>query len=120
MDATWALWEITRQTNATAAILNGVLRQSPDERRQHWAAVYLLRMGHSDPLLIPTFIASLNSRQRDLRVSACACLRQIGPPAADAVPALLQTLQDLDPEVRQSARQALRRIKPRPAVENPP
>jgi HEAT repeat protein len=120
MDAAWALWEITRQTNATAAILNGILRQSPDVSRRHWAAVYLLRMGHADPLLIPTFIGSLTSGQRDLRVSAGACLRQIGPPAADAVPALFQAVQSTDLEVSQSARQALRRIKPRPAAADSP
>jgi HEAT repeat protein len=81
-------------------------------RDRHWAAVYLLEMGQTNPLLMSTFINSLTNSQPGLRMSACSCLGQIGPRAADAIPALRNALQDPDPEVRRRAKLALQRIEP--------
>jgi HEAT repeat protein len=119
MGAAWALWNITGQTNTAVPILEGILGESQDAHGRHWAACYLLEMGQSDPLLIPTFISSLTNRQTGVRMSACACLGQIGHPASAAVPALLTALQDADGEVRRRAKIALTTIDPEHTTSDP-
>jgi HEAT repeat protein len=113
VDAGRALWKITGQTNDTAeSELKRVLSQSQDASERHWAAVHLLEMGQANQLLTKIFINSLTNSQPGLKMSACSCLGQIGPPAAAAVPALRIALQDPDPEVRRRAKLALSRIEP--------
>jgi HEAT repeat protein len=120
MEAAVALWKITGQTNTAVPILQSILVRQADARHRHWAACYLWEMRQADPLLIPTFIDSLTNRQAGIRMSACSCLGQIGPPATAAIPALRQALQDVDSEVRRRAKSALTRIDPQhPAADSP-
>ncbi|MBL8850459.1 MAG: HEAT repeat domain-containing protein [Planctomycetaceae bacterium] len=52
-------------------------------------------------------IAELQGTDRESRIAAADALRELGEPAATAVPALTSVLGDLHPGVRQSAARAL-------------
>ena len=56
---------------------------------------------------------------RDVRRSAADALGKIGPPAAEAVPALAAALHDPDEDVRRSAADALGKIGPAAAEAVP-
>jgi HEAT repeat protein len=119
------LWKITGQTNKAVPVLEGVLDdlgRKHDATNSHWVACYLLEMGESDSSLVPIFINSLTNihLRTGERMSACSCLGRIGPPAAAAIPALREALQDPDAEVRRRANAALSRIDPKRAVTHSP
>jgi HEAT repeat protein len=67
---------------------------------------------------VPVLVYLLGSRHEPVRTSAAGILTKLGPPAADAVPALLTRFNDdPDPTVRAISAQALGAIKPTdPAV----
>jgi hypothetical protein len=119
-DAAWTLWKITGQTNTTVPVLEELLSQQHDEDRRHQAAYDLLVMGDSAPTLVTTLINSLTNRQAGDRATVCSFLRDIGPPAAAAIPALRKALQDPEPEVRRRAEVALSRIDPEHAATPAP
>jgi hypothetical protein len=120
INAAVALWRITGQTNQAVPVLEGLLAQSQEWHSPHWAAIYLLQMGKSDPQWITALINSLTNGLRVERFGACALLSQIGPPAAAAIPALRRALQDPDAIVRKHAKWALIRIDPKHATADSP
>lgn len=63
-------------------------------------------------LALPQLIAALNDKSDVIRREAIAALRQIGPRAASAVPALLQCLKDPNPAVSIDSLWALTAIAP--------
>jgi HEAT repeat protein len=107
-----ALYHINGQTNEAAPVLKGVLAQSKDERELYNAAINLVMMKDPDPVATTTLIGLLtNTPPSWLRGPACQWLGNIGHSATSAVPALRQLLQDPDPNLRQTARDALARIQ---------
>jgi HEAT repeat protein len=119
-EAAWALWKITRQTNAAVPVLESVLSQNQDAGRRHLAAYHLLVMGDSAPFLVTTLINSLTNSQAGDRATVCSFLGQMGPPAAAAIPALRKALQDPEAEVRRRAEVALTKIDPAHAATHAP
>ncbi len=119
-DAAWALWQITRQTNTAALVLEGAVSQDPIAVHRHLAAYHLLVMGDSSRQFITALVDSLTNSQAGDRATVCTFLGQIIPPAVTAVPALRKTLQDPEPEVRRCAEVALSRIDPEHAATNSP
>jgi HEAT repeat protein len=109
-DAAWTLWKITSQTNTAVPVLESVLSQAAG--REDRTTYHLLLMGDASPLFVATLIGALTSRQAGDRAIVCSFLRDIGPPAAAAIPALRKALLDPEPEVRRCAEVALSRIDP--------
>ncbi len=68
--------------------------------------------------IVPACIRSLNE-QGKLRFYALRVLTRLGPKAADAVPALIKTLNDPDPKLRREAEFALGAIGPQAAAAVP-
>ena len=66
---------------------------------------------------VPSLIRLLRDTDPDIRSGAAFCLCQIGPAAQEAVPALLQSLDD--PEAQSNAFAALRSIGAKPDVVVP-
>ncbi|MBI4663872.1 MAG: HEAT repeat domain-containing protein [Verrucomicrobia bacterium] len=66
---------------------------------------------NGQPLLL------LGSRQMRLFAAAARALGKIGPAAKAVVPALLEGLSEDDPETRQAAEQAVKRIDPKTSVD---
>jgi HEAT repeat protein len=121
MDAAQALWKITGQTNIAVPVLEGILSQENDAHCLEWVTGFLLEMGKADPSLICILTNSLTGGRIEERMTACACLRHIGPPAAAAaIPALRKAMQDPNPELRQRAKWALTGIVPEQAAANSP
>lgn len=65
-----------------------------------------------DVVYVPTLIEKLQSGTPTERAFAAGTLGNIGPTAAEAVPALKQALDDSDPHVRNAVAQALEQIGP--------
>ncbi len=101
-------------------MLESTLTQNQDETSRDRVAYHLLLMGDSAPLLVNTLISSLTNTEAGVRANVCSLLRDIGPPAAAAIPALRETLQDSVPEVRRRAEVALSRIDPEHVATNSP
>jgi HEAT repeat protein len=62
---------------------------------------------------VPALIGALGDVDTGVRRNAVEALAQIGPEAAEAVPALTVALQDPDQEVIKAAKDALQRIQNR-------
>ena len=77
------------------------------------AGVTLAQIG---PASIPELVTLLKHQDRYVRMTAASALREIGPRAKDAVPALNDALNDQDESVRRSVRVALDRIDGRRQV----
>lgn len=67
-------------------------------------------------LALPKLIAALADKSAVIRREAAAALRQIGPPAASAAPALIQGLKDPNPAVCVSCLWALTAVAPEDAA----
>jgi HEAT repeat protein len=95
------------------AVANGNVRD------RHGAAVCLQEIGPNNPELMPIFITSLSSPAVGVRQTAANCLVTYGAQASNAVPALLEMLEDptSNAEVQKAARRALIAIQPT-ALEN--
>jgi hypothetical protein len=119
-DAAWALWQITKQTNAAVPVLEDALGLNQDAGQRHSAAYHLLVMRDSGPAFVTALIDSLTNSQPGDRATVCTFLGQIGPPAAAAIPALRKVLQDPEPEVRRRAEVALNKIEPARAAARSP
>jgi HEAT repeat protein len=119
-DAAWALWNITGQTNTAVPVIESALSRSLSASRRHQMAYHLLMMGDSAPFFVATLVNSLTNNEAGDRVTVCSFLREIGPPASSAIPALRKALQDPEPEVRRRAEVALSRIDPEHAATNSP
>ncbi len=119
-DAAWALWQITKQTNAAVPVLEDALSRNRDAGQRHLAAYHLLVMGDSGPTFVTALVDSLTNSQAGDRAAVCSFLGQIGRPAAAAIPALRKALQDPEPEVRRRAEVALSSIDPEHAATNSP
>ncbi len=67
--------------------------------REMCAGVVTLQSGPRQPqvtkAMIPVLIEALSTRERQLRYSACRVLKDFGPDASAAIPALIRTLQQL-------------------------
>jgi hypothetical protein len=119
-DAAWALWNITGQTNTAVPVIESALSRSLSARRRYQMAYHLLLMGDSAPFFVTTLVNSLTNSEAGDRATVCSFLREIGPPASAAIPALRKALQDPEPEVRRRAEVALSRIEPAQATTNSP
>ena len=75
-----------------------------------------LALAQIGPASIPELIKLLAHEDRHVRMTAANALKEIGPRAKDAVPALNQASNDEDESVRRSVRAALARIGSRPNV----
>ena len=69
--------------------------------------VVLAVVGCSEPDPVPELIAQLESSDFNERIAAADALREFGPDAADAVPALSQCLTEVHPGLRQAAARTL-------------
>ena len=119
-EAAWALWNVTGKTNKAVSVIESALSQSPDANRRHQLAYHLLMMGDSAPVFVTTLVNSLTNSEAGDRATVCSFLREVGPPASAAIPALRKLLQDPEPEVRRRAEVALSRIDPEHAATNSP
>jgi HEAT repeat protein len=91
---------------AAAAELAAALGDA-DQSVADAAAEALLRIG---PAAVDPLAAQLSSSSLPARKMALACLAKIGPPAGSATQQIEKCKQDADPQVRQLAEAALRRI----------
>jgi HEAT repeat protein len=73
------------------------------------AAETLIRIGEP---AVPPLIGQLSSGNVAARKLALAALAKLGPAAKSAAPAIEKCRQDTDPQVRQLAEAALKRIGP--------
>jgi len=87
----------------------------------HWRAVYAFEvLGQDAKPAVPALIHLLNDRDPDVRSAAAVACGWIGPPARDAVPALVERyLRDTSDEVGLYAAQSLGWIQPEPAMVLP-
>jgi HEAT repeat protein len=112
INAAKALWHIDQDR---AGI--GVARAGLEDRRGRvrvYAAEALWFM-EKHPQAIPTLVEVLGEDRPDAgveRYMAARALGRIGPPAKAAVPGLLQALSDVNPDVRETAAEALEAIAP--------
>jgi HEAT repeat protein len=90
-----------------------ILREAlQDEAVSNEAALALWRLDPNNEVAIPALVRGLRSAQTGRRYGAASSLRQIGPPAKEAVPTLLSMLSDPDEMVRQMTGLALKSIDP--------
>jgi HEAT repeat protein len=73
-----------------------------------------------DEELLPELIAMLGNEEPSVRARAAAELAEHGPRAKAAVPALIQALDDPDPEARSAASAALDALGAPQAISGPP
>lgn len=92
-------------TAALPMVLDGLQRGGGGPTFR-WRLTYVLAsMG---PDAVPQLIEALRVREKPVRIAAAAALQQIGPPAAGAIPALREALED--PDVQLTAASALAAI----------
>lgn len=77
-------------------------------------------MGEKPAKVVPILMADLGSWEAVTRRLSANLLGRFGDAAKEAVPALLQTLQDSDETVREAALKALQKIDPETAAKNSP
>jgi HEAT repeat protein len=78
-------------------------RMSPREPKLRFYAIQLMGFTE-DPLAIPLVTEALTDHDPAIRAEACRALEDLG--AVDALDALRERVEDLDPEVRRAAREA--------------
>lgn len=98
--------------------------QFPDEnQRLNWALAGFHALGSEAESAVPTLIAWIEAKgvttDTRTRCRALAAIREIGPPASNAIPALLAALNDKEKWVRSNAAIALGAVGQRPAVVVP-
>jgi hypothetical protein len=90
-------------------------------RYVQFAALKNLRKLKKDPALcIPAFIECLQSTNFLIRERSAFALRDLGPQATNAIPALTKALADPDRRVSAAAASALHAIDPAIYTNNPP
>lgn len=67
--------------------------------------------------IVPELTALLGHKEPYVRKQAIWCLRRIGKPAAEAVPALLEALKDDAHDVRELAAKTLKEIRPKKGTD---
>ena len=87
---------------------------SPDNRVRKKAVQELGHIGTADRAAVPALIGALKDNDATVREAAVLALLAIGPPAAQAGPALIE-VRDTDPvsNVRQAASKAVERVQGR-------
>jgi len=85
---------------------------SPDPAVRKKAARELGHIGAADKAAVPALVGALKDRDAGVREAAVLALLAIGPPAAEAAPALTE-VRDRDPvpKVRQEAGKAVDRVR---------
>ena len=108
-----ALWKIDHQAYAILPFRLAALR-SPEELARWAAASFLGEAGAQAEAAVPALIEMLEKDPSNrLKGEAANALGKIGPGAKSAVPALrLAALQE-DTDIRDAAREALKKIEPR-------
>jgi HEAT repeat protein len=103
-----------RAVEALAAVVKEDERNEP--RVQSAAA--LGAIGAPAAAAVPALVAALTEKKPDLRAAASAALGQIGAGAKAAVGPLAERIKDKEEEdeVRQAAREALKKIDPKAVV----
>lgn len=90
-----------------------------DPRVRLYAAEACWKIAADAPRVLPVILEGLAADRRDLRMQAFRLLVSMGPPAADAKPALQRLLDDPRPHVRTAAASALRQLAAFEAAESP-
>jgi len=95
------------QSEIVPRLNRGINREDPFDR---WEAVYCLGILHDQQsiLLLSRLIRDVNGREGRLRQEAAVTLAKAGDP--DAIPALIDALNDPEPEVRWRAALALEKL----------
>ncbi len=115
--AALAAYHIQGQTNEAAPVLKGVLAQTKDERERYNAAISLVMMKDSDPLVSAALIGFLTNKAEPwLRAPACQWLGIMDHPATNAIPILRQLLKDPNAYLRKTAEDTLAKIQPEGAT----
>jgi HEAT repeat protein len=85
---------------------------SPDSTTRKKAARELGHIGAADKTAIPALVGALKDKDAGVRETAVLALLAIGPPAAEAAPALAE-VRDRDPvpQIRQEAAKAVDRVR---------
>src|SRR5262249_27403393 len=82
------------------------------------AAESLADLGHHPPALVSLLVKTLET-DRDLRVKAIELLGQIGPPARAALPKLRALRDDEEPDVREAAGKAVKKLEAKGRADRP-
>ena len=103
------------------------LRQTEDSSQQYYAAWWLGRMRSQHPDAVPLLQEALRQRRpRDCGAgveenavarNAARALGKLAPAACEAIPDLLDTLQDADDGLREAAARALGQLAATEAIE---
>ncbi len=105
--ALWALSTIDPRPDITPEIANGLIdgfeAEHQDKQRTE-------RLNHRPPQEVTALVEELTSNELASRVSAANGLRELGPQARDAAPALATMLSDTDERASRAAVEALVRI----------
>jgi HEAT repeat protein len=112
-DRTFALAVLARMGPAARDAmpsLKPLLREDPDAEIRAHAVLAFALVGRGDPGVTAELVRMLKSPvERDREGAAFAC-RMLGADAKRAIPALIDSLRDPEPEVREEALQALNAI----------
>jgi len=84
----------------------------PDAKARAKAVKELGRVGAADPAAIPAVARTLKDRDAGVRKAAVTALLNLGPAAAEALPALTEvSAHDADPAVRSLAAKAVEQVR---------
>lgn len=119
LNAAQALWRIDHQTNASADIFREALISS-DPRLRYQVWYYLNEIQPDDASLIPLIADLLHAPDTVWQMLVAKQIGKYGPAAKAAVPDLIKLADssDVDVQLRQRARQSLRKIDPKAAAQN--
>ena len=111
-----ALWRIDYQTNVVAAVFEKEVASMDAGQLLVWAARQLSMVSPESPALLPAYIKALQApktsyEQHDFRSDFVARLANYGRTAEAAVPILVRIIRE-EPNLRSTALQTLKQIRP--------
>lgn len=117
MNAAWALWRITGQTNSASTLVE-ILKTKESLRARSECALHLFEMNFKDPSLIPIYVEMLPGAIVISELDGPAlALSKYGPLASNAVPILVQELNSGRSGGREVILRALVEIDPATAAK---
>lgn len=114
LEAAYAIWKIDHENNAAVKVCRDALSSS-DAATRGWASVYLAAIQPDDPSLMPQIMERLR-HGGVFQLVAASQIGRFGPAAKEAVPDLVKLADSKDWDLRQRARQSLKRIDPETAA----
>ncbi|HTS88317.1 MAG TPA: HEAT repeat domain-containing protein [Gemmatimonadales bacterium] len=84
--------------------------KAPSPQTRNFAAYTIGTLGPDGKAAVPALIEALSDSNASVRFRVCVALEQMGPAAAEAAPALNNTLDDMSDDVAAAARRALIKI----------